>query len=233
MSMSVLSIGTRPWSRCTCPQQPKVTLLRHGLALRGEPTSPRIEFLAVTRQPSTVSRLRLPSPQQRNSPSNGSLDAETDRNLRRFRRSSTLATEMNANPALHIFGGGDGDGDGDGGTEGCNGNAQVGPGARDTQVQLVISLLLGVSAFLAFCVGSSPLFFFADAQSSTTTRLSARDGSPSTPPASDTSTRPSVCLLSPTPSSDGCPPSTRLPSNRSSSRPVSTHSFSWPSSRWP
>lgn len=34
----------------------------------------------------------------------------------------------------------------------CRGDKAVGPGARDTQVQLVISLALGLSAFLAFCV---------------------------------------------------------------------------------
>ena len=34
----------------------------------------------------------------------------------------------------------------------CSGDDWVGPGAKDTQVQLVISLALGLSAFLAFCV---------------------------------------------------------------------------------
>ncbi|KAK8049629.1 hypothetical protein PG994_011359 [Apiospora phragmitis] len=33
----------------------------------------------------------------------------------------------------------------------CNGNEAVVPGSKDIQVQLIISLLLGVSAFLAFC----------------------------------------------------------------------------------
>ncbi|KAK4239417.1 hypothetical protein C8A03DRAFT_42961 [Achaetomium macrosporum] len=33
----------------------------------------------------------------------------------------------------------------------CSGEKQVGPGKTDTQVQLVISLALGLSAFLAFC----------------------------------------------------------------------------------
>ena len=36
--------------------------------------------------------------------------------------------------------------------EKCLADDYVGPGAKDTQVQLVISLALGVSAFLAFCV---------------------------------------------------------------------------------
>jgi hypothetical protein len=35
----------------------------------------------------------------------------------------------------------------------CLGENYVGPGKKDTQVQLVISLALGLSAFLAFCVG--------------------------------------------------------------------------------
>jgi hypothetical protein len=35
----------------------------------------------------------------------------------------------------------------------CMGENYVGPGKKDTQVQLVISLALGLSAFLAFCVG--------------------------------------------------------------------------------
>lgn len=34
----------------------------------------------------------------------------------------------------------------------CRGEDYVGPGTKDTQVQLVISLALGLSAFLAFCV---------------------------------------------------------------------------------
>lgn len=39
----------------------------------------------------------------------------------------------------------------------CLGDNYVGPGKKDTQVQLVISLALGLSAFLAFCVGFSHL----------------------------------------------------------------------------
>lgn len=35
----------------------------------------------------------------------------------------------------------------------CLGDNYVKPGAKDTQVQLVISLALGLSAFFAFCVG--------------------------------------------------------------------------------
>lgn len=35
----------------------------------------------------------------------------------------------------------------------CLGENYVGPGKLDTQVQLVISLSLGLSAFLSFCVG--------------------------------------------------------------------------------
>ena len=34
----------------------------------------------------------------------------------------------------------------------CDGDLSTGPGGIDTQVQLVISLSLGLSAFLAFCV---------------------------------------------------------------------------------
>jgi hypothetical protein len=34
----------------------------------------------------------------------------------------------------------------------CDGDLYTGPGGIDTQVQLVISLSLGLSAFLAFCV---------------------------------------------------------------------------------
>ncbi|KAK0624831.1 hypothetical protein B0T17DRAFT_590638 [Bombardia bombarda] len=34
----------------------------------------------------------------------------------------------------------------------CTGDEFVGPGAKDTQLQLVISLVLGISAFLAFCI---------------------------------------------------------------------------------
>lgn len=41
----------------------------------------------------------------------------------------------------------------------CNGDLYTGPGWKDTQVQLVISLSLGLSAFLAFCVSlPNPLF---------------------------------------------------------------------------
>jgi hypothetical protein len=39
--------------------------------------------------------------------------------------------------------------------KGCDGDKQVRPGKNDTQVQLVISLALGLSAFLAFCVGAA------------------------------------------------------------------------------
>ncbi|KAK3935824.1 DUF221-domain-containing protein [Diplogelasinospora grovesii] len=39
----------------------------------------------------------------------------------------------------------------DPGKKNCSGDEYVGPGTKDTQVQLVISLALGVSAFLAFC----------------------------------------------------------------------------------
>ena len=34
----------------------------------------------------------------------------------------------------------------------CRGADSVGPNTKDTQVQLVISLALGLSAFFAFCV---------------------------------------------------------------------------------
>jgi len=36
----------------------------------------------------------------------------------------------------------------------CDGDLYAGPGNMDTKVQLVISLSLGLSAFLAFCVSS-------------------------------------------------------------------------------
>lgn len=36
----------------------------------------------------------------------------------------------------------------------CNGTKYVQPGTKDIQVQLVISLALGVSAFLVFCVSN-------------------------------------------------------------------------------
>lgn len=44
--------------------------------------------------------------------------------------------------------------DGGKGQKGCVGNGDefVQPGEKDTQVQLVISLVLGLTAFLAFCV---------------------------------------------------------------------------------
>lgn len=40
------------------------------------------------------------------------------------------------------------------GKKGCDGSGDefVQPGEKDTQVQLVISLALGLTAFLAFCV---------------------------------------------------------------------------------
>lgn len=40
--------------------------------------------------------------------------------------------------------------------EECNGDGLVEPDNKDTQVQLVISLSLGVTAFLLFCVSSMP-----------------------------------------------------------------------------
>lgn len=48
---------------------------------------------------------------------------------------------------MHIFGDAD-----DPDKEECLPDNIVGPGTKDTQVQLVISLALGLSAFLAFCV---------------------------------------------------------------------------------
>lgn len=39
----------------------------------------------------------------------------------------------------------------------CEGGDQyVKPGSKDTQVQLAISLALGISAFLVFCVSCAP-----------------------------------------------------------------------------
>lgn len=45
-------------------------------------------------------------------------------------------------------------GSGGKGKKGCDGDGSrfVQPGEKDTQVQLVISLALGLTAFLAFCV---------------------------------------------------------------------------------
>lgn len=40
----------------------------------------------------------------------------------------------------------------------CDGDEYVKPGPKDLQVQLVISLSLGVSAFLAFCVRTLLIF---------------------------------------------------------------------------
>lgn len=48
----------------------------------------------------------------------------------------------------HIF---EGDGPGKG-KKGCDGSDYVQPGEKDTQVQLVISLALGLTAFITFCV---------------------------------------------------------------------------------
>lgn len=49
--------------------------------------------------------------------------------------------------------------DGGKGKKGCDGSGDefVQPGEKDTQVQLVISLVLGLTAFLAFCVSLQPL----------------------------------------------------------------------------
>ncbi|KAK0731013.1 hypothetical protein B0H67DRAFT_528330 [Lasiosphaeris hirsuta] len=52
---------------------------------------------------------------------------------------------------MSIFEDPDDPGSGDGNGK-CNGDDYTGPGTKDTQVQLVISLALGVSAFLAFCI---------------------------------------------------------------------------------
>lgn len=41
------------------------------------------------------------------------------------------------------------------GKKGCDGNEFVQPGEKDTQVQLVISLVLGLTAFVSFCVSTS------------------------------------------------------------------------------
>lgn len=49
------------------------------------------------------------------------------------------------------------DGDNPGkGEKGCEGSGSdfVQPGEKDTQVQLIISLALGLTAFVAFCVSS-------------------------------------------------------------------------------
>lgn len=39
----------------------------------------------------------------------------------------------------------------------CSGNPYVRPGATDTKVQLAISLLLGLTGFVAFCVSRRPV----------------------------------------------------------------------------
>lgn len=50
----------------------------------------------------------------------------------------------------------DGPGSGPGkGKKGCSGNEFVQPGEKDTQVQLVISMALGLTAFMAFCVSKT------------------------------------------------------------------------------
>lgn len=43
----------------------------------------------------------------------------------------------------------------------CNGTAATDPGARDIEVQAAISISLGVSAFLAFCVSKVAPFWYA------------------------------------------------------------------------
>jgi hypothetical protein len=43
------------------------------------------------------------------------------------------------------------------GDDKCLPDTYVGPGKKDTQVQLVISLALGLSAFFSFCVRPSAL----------------------------------------------------------------------------
>lgn len=43
---------------------------------------------------------------------------------------------------------------GDADHEKCNGDDYVGPGNKDTWYQFIISLSLGISAFLAFCVST-------------------------------------------------------------------------------
>lgn len=43
----------------------------------------------------------------------------------------------------------------------CDGNEAVRPGTKDIYVQLVISLALGLSAFVAFCVRPKPNAFEA------------------------------------------------------------------------
>jgi hypothetical protein len=63
----------------------------------------------------------------------------------------------------------------------CLGENYVGPGKLDTQVQLVISLSLGLSAFFAFCVGPlPPSTFYLPHTHSLLTALTVTPGSPPT-----------------------------------------------------
>lgn len=51
----------------------------------------------------------------------------------------------------------EGDGSGRGKNSSCNGNDFIQPGEKDTIVQLIISLTLGLTAFFTFCVCPSRL----------------------------------------------------------------------------
>lgn len=109
----------------------------------------------------------------------------------------------------------DGPGSGPGkGKKGCNGDEFVEPGEKDTQVQLVISMVLGLTAFMAFCVSKTATprvleCMHADPSDPVPCRHCAHDGKTYMPRGGDSSNpRQSNYLLCPTPSLGGCPPCT-------------------------
>lgn len=71
--------------------------------------------------------------------------------------------------------------------DGCSGDKYVGPSQKDTQVQLVISVALGLTAFMSFCVRPSPsLHLSSSTADNVHNRLPVPDGSPFTLPGSGT-----------------------------------------------
>ena len=71
--------------------------------------------------------------------------------------------------------------------EKCDPEKYIRPGDKDLVVQLVLSLIIGVSSFLAFCVRNPSLQTFrwiARLTTDTLHRYCAHDGPNSTPPAS-------------------------------------------------
>jgi hypothetical protein len=76
----------------------------------------------------------------------------------------------------------------------CDGNEAVRPGTKDIYVQLVISLVLGLTAFITFCVGGQRILthFFPRKRGTLLTRKPCRsydhDGRPYMPLENDTAT---------------------------------------------